>query len=46
MLRHFIIIRDKEIAKLMGEPADDAAPFFPPTRAHPKTLSLPPFALR
>jgi hypothetical protein len=25
--------RDKEMAKLMGEPADDAAPFFHPTRA-------------
>ena len=37
--------RDKEMAKLMEEPADDAAPFFHPTRAHPKTLSLPPFAL-
>jgi hypothetical protein len=34
------------MAKLMGEPADDAAPFFHPTRAHPKTLSLPPFTLR
>ena len=33
------------MAKLMGEPADDAAPFFHPTRAHPKTLYLPPFAL-
>ena len=38
--------RDKEMAKLMGEPADNAAPFFHPTRAHPKTLSLPPFVLR
>jgi hypothetical protein len=34
------------MAKLMGEPADDAAPFFHPTRAHPKTLSLVPTTLR
>ena len=30
--------RDKEMAKLMEEPAVDAAPFFHPTRAHPNTL--------
>ena len=39
------MVRYKEMAKLMGEPADDAAPFFHPTRDHRKTLSLPHFVL-
>lgn len=38
--------RDKEMTNSMGEPQDDATPFIHPTRAHPKTFSLPPFALR
>jgi hypothetical protein len=42
----YTVGRDKEMANSMGEPAVDAAPFIHPTRTHPQTLFLPPFALR